>query len=122
MASIVWADVTNHAPALTTIPVAVQTDILAHVNVALRVDDFGGEDHPKTKLARIFLAAHYGTSYTQASTGQTGPVTSESAGGLSRSYGQMFSSNSPEDFASTVYGQLYTSLVRTSAARVPLVL
>jgi hypothetical protein len=111
------------APELSTVPTAAQDFILEYVNQALVVDIFGGEGSPKLRLARIYLAAHYGSLFGSGGSGAAGPVTSESAGGLSRSYGFASSFVFNDDaLGSTVYGRNYLGLVRTSPARAPVVL
>lgn len=122
MAAITWTDVMALAPELSSVSTDGRTYILAHVNTALNLAEFDGEDGPKTRLARIYLAAHFGAISLAGATGASGPVTSESAGGLSRSYGTTTSTSSGSGIERTGYGQLYLQLVRTSPARAPLVL
>lgn len=102
MAAITWTDVTNHAAELASVAVGAQTDVLGHVNTALNVTLFGDETSPRLKLARIYLAAHLGTMGNLG--GVSGPVSSESAGGLSVSYA-VWMTNSL--LASTSYGRAY---------------
>lgn len=121
MADIVWTDVTAFAPQLTTVDAGAQTDILAHVNALLDVDQFDGESGPTTRLARIYLAAHVAASVQQGASGSAGPVTSEKVGDLARSYGfSGFLSFSALE--GTAYGRLYKMLLSTSNARGPRVL
>lgn len=127
MAVITWAMVVDHAPHLSTIDADAQTDILAYVNTALRVSVFGGEDSPKLKLARIYLAAHLATMGRQAGSGgglAGGEITSESVGSISRSYaGASSGATSEAGLGSTVWGRSYLALVKTSAlARMPIVM
>lgn len=119
--AISWSNVVAHAPELSVVSSSAKTDILAYVNESLAVELFDGEDGPKTKLARIYLAAHLGAGVA-VSGGATavGAVTSESAGGLARSYGQALVVD-VASFGSTSYGQAYLQLVRSSACRVPFV-
>lgn len=121
MAAIVWTDVTALAPELSSVSVAGQTMILAHVNVALDVAMFGGEDHAKTKIARVFLAAYFGSTSISGASGASGPVLSESAGGLSRSYANLMTTGG-SGLDRNGYGQMYRELVRVSPARAPLVI
>lgn len=119
MADIVWADVTGFAPELTTVSAGAQTLILAYVNdEALDSSVFGGESANMYKMARIYLAAHRGTLTLRG--GTAGPVTSESAGGLSRSYGSGMTSST--GLESTVYGQEFLALCNASLARSPVIL
>lgn len=116
MAAIIWTDVTAFAPSLSTIAAGAQTDLLAFVNAELKVSVFGGETAPKTRLARIYLAAHFATAGRRGGAG--GALTSESAGGLSKSYG---SAMSDDLLATTQFGQLFLTLVDASPARCPVV-
>lgn len=121
MAPITWNDVLAHAPELTSVSNAARTDLLDYVNRDIDPELFDGETGPKTKLARIYLAAHLGAGVA-ASGGSTsvGSITAETAGGLSRSYGQP-ASLSVASLGSTSYGQAYLQILRSSAARVPFV-
>lgn len=122
MAAIAWADVTAMAPELATVDVGAQVTILAHVNAALSVSTFGGEAAPKLRLARILLAAHYGTGVASGGAAPAGPVVSESDGGLSRTYAQPGGGDSAGSaWASTSYGRELAALIRSSAARLPVV-
>jgi len=115
--AITWDDVEDIAPELASLSEDAQTIILNYVNQALAVVEFGGEGSATLRLARIYMAAHYGTVTARGGTGPAGPVTSESAGGLSRSYGLVTSGGSGDEMATTGYGQAYMSLVRRSPAR-----
>lgn len=121
MAAIVWADVVALAPEVNAIDDAAKADIIAYVNVALTVANFGGEDHPKTRLARIYLAAHLAAMLRRGVTGggAAGPLVSHSAGGMSRSYAVMSSGSA---LSSTSYGSMYEELARTSLGRLPFTL
>lgn len=116
MAAILWSDVTGMFStdvALAALTVAAQDAILAWVNEQLNVDLFGGEDAPKTRLARIHLAAHMATMGRRG--GAAGPVTSSSAGGLSRSFATPpISAN----YDATSYGSVFKMLLGTTPARV----
>lgn len=123
MAAITWADVVNFAAELSGYPVAAQNDILAHVNTALDVSYFGGETGYKLKLARIFLAAHIAATTPLGGGGGAagGAITSETVGGVSRSYAAPVNM-SGSGYQSTSYGQTFDGLIRTSLARLPLVI
>lgn len=122
MAAITWDNVVAIAAELSTLGVDAQTIILDHVNVAFKVSLFGGEDHPKVKLMRILLAAHYGQLTKDGAHGPAGQVVAQSRGGLSRAY----ASNSPMGtdplWDKTVWGQQLRTMINTSAARVPIVI
>lgn len=132
MADITWNDVVKIAPAPelagSAVPIEAQTEILRFVNrEALNVRIFGGEDSSKYKLARVFLAAHFGSLQAQAtmggSSGTTGMITSESEGGLSRSYSQVSDVPGADDtsWGASVYGQKYAAITRTTLSRLPFI-
>lgn len=122
MAAIAWADVTAMAPELAAVDVGAQATILAHVNAALSVATFGGEAAPRLRLARILLAAHFGTVALSGGAAPAGPVVSESAGGLSRTYAQASAGGAADSaWSSTSYGRELAALIRSSAARLPVV-
>ena len=116
MADISWSDVTAIAPEMSTVSSGAQTMILAYVNNVLNVSEFGGESAPTLKLARVYLAAHRGAASLGG--GGAGPITSESMGGLSRSYGAGVTTDRLD---SSPYGREYLSLVNMSSARSPIV-
>lgn len=118
MADILWSDVTDAITDLPTISASMQTAILGLVNKRVDGAVFDGEDGETTKLARIFLAGHLAVMSKRPARGSAGPVTSESAGGLSRSYAQMTSAS---ELALTAHGTAFSFLVRTSGARAPFV-
>jgi len=109
MAAIAWTDVTELAAALTDLSVPAQTMILDSVNASVEVANFDGEDGPDTKLVRVFKAAHIGTLALLAQTGAAGPVTSESAGKLARSYAGVDASAG--EWGLTIWGRLYQGKV-----------
>jgi hypothetical protein len=114
MASITWDHVLDHAPELSVVDTDARVDILAVANEVLDVTHFGGESAAKTKLARVYFAAHFGTIDSQGSSGATGAVIGESVGGLSRQY----ASNSPMGtdplWEKTPYGQAFRALLRAT--------
>ncbi len=126
MAAITWTDVTDLDSSLSTVAASVQAWILGDVNNMFDVAIFGGEDHLRTKEARVLAAAHAAKALLSgAGSGGalSGPVTSESEGDLSRSYGFSGSGFDANALGLTVYGQLLYGLIRRCAgARVPLVL
>ena len=114
MAAIDWTNVTGHAPRLSSVPVDAQTDILAYVNGALDVDVLGGEESAAVKLARVYLAAHFGSVELAEGGRGRGPVVSESSGRQARSYGPATASQLEQ----TADGRMYLQVIRTSPARV----
>ena len=120
MAAIIFADVLAFAPELESLAPAAQVMILEHVNADLDVDQFDGEDGPTTKLARVYLAAHMGTLARPGRGAAAGPVASQSAGGLSKSYATMAGDYAA--FSTTMFGRQYLELARCSFARLPVVI
>lgn len=125
MAAILWADVTGMFPSdavLAGIPVAAQNNILQHVNTELSAAFFGGEEAPKMKLARIYLAAHMACAGGSGATGPIGPVIVERLGPLDREYAPFgLSSVVPGAHGETTYGRLFDGLVLASPMRVGVV-
>ena len=121
MAAITWQQVVDFASEAADVPAAAQTAILAHVNTTLDVTLFAdGESDPQLTLTRIYLAAHFaaGAVPGTGSGGPAGTVTSESAGGLSRSYGSAGAGSSVLSsslWGSTEYGRKAAALIRLVA-------
>lgn len=116
MASIVWTDVAA-LPNVPTISTTGQAAILGVVNSALDVSAFDGEAGPITKLARMFLAAHFASL---AQLGRGGVLAAESGGGLSRSYAMPPLANRSW-YMTTSYGSAFYGLLRPQV-RGPIVL
>lgn len=121
MADITWSDVTDTAPELATLAVNAQTLILDYVNSALNVTVFDGEEGPRTKAARVYLAAHLATMTTRANANASGPKTNASLGPQSKKYSE-FKSDFASQYNATSYGMLYSLMVNTSSARGPIIL
>ncbi len=122
MADITWAMVTAFAAELTVVPESAQDDILAYVNTALKVELFGGEDAPKTKLARIYMAAHYGQLTKDGAHGPAGEITGKALGPMSTSYASSSPMGTDPLWDKTTWGKQFRSMLRSSAARVPIVI
>ncbi len=127
MAAITWVDVVGvpgnpgPAPELASVGTAAQELYLALANDFVNVAMFDGEDGGRTKLARVYIAAHFATLDKLRGTSIAGPVISESRGGLSRSYANLTQMSMASGlFGQTTYGQNYATLVRTSRARFPI--
>lgn len=121
MADIIWADVTAIATELTSIDGAARVYILAYVNgPGVNPDILDGESGPMTRLARIYLAAHIGSGVGKGASGSAGgAVTSESAGGLSRSYAAPpLPPTTPGSHASTDYGRRFDDIIGNSLGRI----
>ena len=120
MDDITSADVLELAPELTTVSAEAWVWILAYVS---EVDlTFVSDTENTTQILRIYLAAHMATITTlgsSSSSAAAGPVTSESAGGIRRSYATIATSTVGSDLTSTRYGQRYTAILRSSLASGP---
>lgn len=110
MADITWDNVEAFAPELSSVDSDAQTDILAYVNDALNVSAFGGESSPFLKLARICLAAHFGSISGLGASGASGPVVRKRLGQAEIEYASG-GSYSMTTLGMTTYGQTYLSLV-----------
>ncbi len=113
MADLTWTTVTAFNASMSAIDADMQDAILTYVNTTLNDSLFTDES---LLLARVYLALHFAQSTTDGSTGASGPVSSKSAGGISKSYGSGSFSTDSGSLASTRYGQLYLDLIRPAAA------
>ncbi len=118
MSAITWNDVTAAATTLTDVAEAERVMILEYVNARF-VPGVGTEDSTAVKTARIYLARHMGTAIRLGSA--SGPVVSESEGGLSRTYAVMNVGHASM-WQQTVWGQLLTSILSASPARAGVIL
>lgn len=110
---ILKADVLAIAPQLSSLTDAAWFTILAFVNTF----QLPSVNKPLRRLALIFLAAHLGTiagSGGMGASGATGPVISESAGGLKRTYAQATVTSSNSDLGATSYGIQYMAILKMS--------
>jgi hypothetical protein len=111
MTPIVKQDVLDFASELSTVTDAVWTKVLAHVNQINLTSDDSDEDRV---LARIYLAAHIARVVKFANSEEnnvSGPVTSESVGGIRRTYANITSATTQSALKTTPYGQLYLDLL-----------
>lgn len=118
---IIKQDVLEFAPELSKIKDGAWAAILAFVNsfTSLGIDIGGGEQSSLLRLARIFLAAHYGTVSRRSPSGAAGPTTSEAAGAVRRSYGLVALAANDAGFGSTGWGQQLLCLLSMSDAHGP---
>lgn len=113
MAAILWSDVTDTAADLAVVSANAQTAILAFVNEALDTRLFAnGESDNRLKLARVYLAAHYGAIDAGGSGGPGGPLASESGGGLARTYAVLTTSTTDPLLELTPWGKAYRLIMR----------
>jgi hypothetical protein len=104
MASITWTNVLEFAPELSDVTTNARVDILALVNDLLPVGEWDGESGPKTKMARIYLAAHFGATSLFGGRVVLGETT-----GAWQQHG---------DLGSTLYGRMFKTLAKTTPNRV----
>ena len=119
MAAIAWSDVVALAPELANTNALTQTDVLNYVNggggtglsggLLLNLTLYDGEAGMRTRLARIYLAAHFAS---MPRLGSGGPLIGESAAGLSRQYGLMLDKSK---LALTGYGQAFLAMMPPAA-------
>lgn len=117
---ITWDDVVALASEMTDVETDAQNLILDYVNSTLNESMFLPA---ALKLARIYLAAHLGTTpLSGGGSTVTGPVLSEEVGGIKRTYADVSAAIASGSLSDTTYGVTYQFLVRTSRARLPLVI
>lgn len=119
MAAIVWTDVVALAPELANTAASAQTAILDFVNggtvtgtsgpLLLNLSLYDGEAGFRTRLSRLYLAAHFAS---MPKLGAGGPLIGESADGLSRQYGLLMAKSK---LALTAYGQAFLAMMPPAA-------
>jgi hypothetical protein len=115
MVPIFKADVTAFAAELSVVTDPMWVDILNFVN---QFDLTACDSDYDRRLARIFLAAHIASNDLKARSGAAGPVTSESAGGVRRSYG-FVAYTQGSNLNSTRYGQAFSDILDMTGAAGP---
>lgn len=116
MAAISWSNVVDFFADQAAVPPGAQTEILRHVNSALSVANFpDGEADSQLRLARIYLAAHFGELATPASAGDSVASKTVSKDSLTVSYATAMTG---EELSKTVGGALYLALVSGTVAEV----
>ena len=121
MEDIVKADVLAVAPELAVGSRALTDPFWVDLLIYANEFDFTSVDTDQTvRMARIFLCAHLGSRAMRSGTGVAGPVTSEAAGGVRRSYGLIAGVGGmiPE-LHSTPYGMTLEFILTTSGAHGP---
>ena len=125
MAAITWNDVVAHVSGLTgaAVSTTAQADILSLVNTTLNVTGWGGETSPRLKLARVYLAAHYGTLAAEGAFGPAGPAKEEEVGDLRVVYAVPALTGGDPLLDTTAFGRAYRALARnTPKLRAPCVI
>lgn len=121
---------TGFASKFSSVDTVARIAILEYVERAFDPSYFGGACHPTYRLARIYLALHTAAGPSGAlggAAGTRGPITGESAGGMSKSYAAIGSTFSADGIAAqllarTVWGGYLLELIEASAARGPMVI
>lgn len=113
-------DVLAFAAELSTVVDDAWDRILPFVN---ELDMTGlGESEYSTTLARIYLAAHLGAiakPSTGSSAAAAGPVTSESVGGIRRTYANLTASSSGDALLTTKFGRQYSAHLKMTLSNGP---
>lgn len=124
MPPIIKQDVLEFDSGLASVRDPAWAAILAFANTVSPegVDPKGGEDSPIVRLLRIYLAAHYATVSKRSKSGAVGPVTSEAAGPIRRSYGLVALASSDASLGATTWGQQYLGLLQMTVANLPLLI
>jgi len=123
MAAILWSDVVALDAELAGVSAAAQALFLAWANEELEVSNFRlGEIDPKLKLARAFLAAHFGRLWFDNADddGTAGPIKSKTitSDSMTVTYGNDGSSATTEEsLASTEWGNAYLFVMRAQPTR-----
>lgn len=114
-----WSDIvaTLPAPALADLDAAAQDAILAYVDATVSPTVLTGARYDR---ACAYLAGHLGQLAIEAGRGAAGPVQSQSADGLSKSFA-VWGAGDGSMLARTAWGQAYLTIVRSSPARLGLV-
>ncbi len=121
MAAITWTEVLALPGAsssqLANVGLVAQTMILAYVNNELDPKNYDGEDGPTTKMARAFMAAHFGLLAPHI-----GIVTSEGEDDLSIGYAVPPIPPGSGFWATSGFGLAFWQLRQSSLGRLPWVL
>lgn len=120
MAAIVTQDVLDYAPELASVNSGAWTLlILPYVN-SLGADGIGGGEGGATlRIARVLLAAHYGTVSKRGKTGASGPLTSKAVGQVRESFGLVALASADASLGATGYGQQFIGIISMSLAAGP---
>lgn len=113
MADIAWSDVVAIAAQLSTVSAGAQAMFLADANESINVALFGGEGSAKTKLVRVYRAAHFGELARRRGDAQ---VTGETLAATSVSLTYL-RTQSDDGWRETPYGATYLDLIQASAIR-----
>lgn len=115
MAALIWADVVAYVSTLSTVDLIQQTDLLAWANKAFAAV-FDGEDGPRTRIARIYLIAHFASLPGAGDQRAGGAVTSQSRGGISQSYASPIGGGGDPMWSSTQWGSRLELMLAGSKA------
>ena len=116
--SIAWSDVTDAFPNDTTLAAMGADEGATYVDW---VDEQVSADvlGSRTDQVSILLAAHIATVVSSGGSGASGPISSESVDGVSRSYA-VTADTEGDDLGATSYGRRARMLMRSApTARLP---
>jgi hypothetical protein len=116
VAPIAWSDVTAFVSTLSTVNPTQQELLLEMANTRTNVDIFDGEDGIDTKLARIYLVAHFASLPGAGSTAPAGPLIGQTRGKLSQQF-QGLPLTAANEWLLTQWGRRYWQLLQASRAR-----
>lgn len=102
--AITWTNVSNIAPELATVPIGMQTEILADTLLMMSPTVWGS----KFDMGRKYLAAHLATLDRRRGAG--GMLAGQTVGAVSRTFAAPSSSNF---YSTTSYGQTYQEILKT---------
>lgn len=115
---IIWTDVVAYSSALAAVDPIVQSDLLAYVNTRFAAV-FGGENSPTTRLARIYVAAHFASLPGAGEQRAAGAVISQTRGPVSQSFAPPPTGSGDDTWSDTQWGRRYKQLLAGSRARWP---
>lgn len=112
---LAWSNIVALAPELSSLDAVMGALILDTISKELSADNLGVERYER---AVTYLTAHVACLLETGAFGKAGAVTSESVGGISRSY----AANSPMGthpwYDKTAYGRMYLFIIRNNLMRV----
>lgn len=117
---IIKQDVLAYAPELRTVSDPAWAMILAYVATLGGEGFCENEEGPTLRFARVLLAAHFGTISKRGKSGAAGPVTSEAAGAVRRSYGLIALASADAGLGTTPAGAQYLQLISMSCSHGPI--
>jgi hypothetical protein len=103
---------------LSTTDPQQQADLLEMANTRLNIDAFDGEDGIDTKLARIYLVAHFASMPGAGGNAPAGPLIGQTRGGLSQQF-QGLPLSGENEWLLTQWGRRFWQMLQASRAAWP---